>query len=98
MKLPSDILEPQPPKKNTLHTIAKAASLLLGMALIYWFVSRSNLTGIWDQLKRINVNFFFVIAVTFAGYVMTAIAWRLSFYTYPGHISLPLIYIIQRIS
>ena len=97
MKLPSELKESQAPKKNIFYTLAKIAGLLLGIGLVYWFVSRSNLTGIMDQLERINVKFFFLIAATFGGYLAVTFAWRLSFYKYPGHLSIPLLFIIRQI-
>ena len=97
MKLPSDLAETPAPKKSRVHYILRAAGLLLGIFLIYWFASQSNLTGIWDQLKRINVRFFLLIVVTFIAYFMVTIAWRLSFYRFPGHISTALLFIIRQI-
>lgn len=97
MKLPSDLAETPAPKKSRVHYILRAAGLLLGIFLIYWFASQSNLTGIWDQLKLINVRFFLLIAVTFIAYFMVTIAWRLSFYRFPGHISTALLFIIRQI-
>ncbi|OHD70388.1 MAG: hypothetical protein A2W19_16450 [Spirochaetes bacterium RBG_16_49_21] len=97
MKLPSDIAGARAHKNHVFYTISKIAGLAAGITLLYWFVSRSNLTAIGDQLKLINVNFIFLIAATFTGYLMVTIAWRLSFYKYPGHVSLPLLFIIRQI-
>jgi uncharacterized protein (TIRG00374 family) len=95
MKLPSDTIGTGANK--ILFTTFKIAGLMAGIALLYWFVSRSNLAGIWDQLRLINVKFIFLIAATFAGYLMVTIAWRLSFYNYPGHLSMSLLFIIRQI-
>src|SRR5271157_2461574 len=97
MKLPSELKGSQAPKKNIVYTLAQIAGVLLGIALIYWFASQSNLAGILDQLKRINVKFFFLIAATFGGSLVVTLAWRLSFYKYPGHLSIPLLFIIRQI-
>ena len=72
MKLPSDTIGTGANK--ILYTTLKIAGLIAGIALLYWFVSRSNLAGIWDQLRLINVKFIFLIAATFAGYLMVTIA------------------------
>jgi uncharacterized protein (TIRG00374 family) len=97
MKLPSDLAEAPAPRKSRARLFIRAAGLLLGLFLIYWFVSRSPLTGIWDQLKLINMRFVFLIAVTFVAYLMVTVAWRLSFYTYPGHLSTARLFIIRQI-
>jgi glycosyltransferase 2 family protein len=97
MKLPSELAETPAPKKSKAHYIIRAAGLLLGIFLIYWFASKSNLTGIWDQLKFINLRFFLLIAVTFIAYLMVTVAWKLSFYLYPGHISTAMLFIIRQI-
>lgn len=97
MKLPSDLAEAPAPKKNKARLFIRAAGLLLGLFLIYWFVSKSPLTGIWDQLKLVNIRFLFMIAVTFVAYLMVTVAWRLSFYKYPGHLSTARLFIIRQI-
>ena len=97
MKLPSDLAETPAPKKSKVQYIIRAAGLLLGIFLIYWFASKSNLTGIWDQLKLVNVRFFLLIAVTFIAYLMVTLAWKLSFYRFPGHISTAMLFIIRQI-
>ncbi|HOT46912.1 MAG TPA: lysylphosphatidylglycerol synthase transmembrane domain-containing protein [Spirochaetota bacterium] len=96
MKLPSDLAEKQAPKKSRAHYILRTAGLLLGIFLIYWFASKSNLSGIWDQLKLINVRFSLLIAVTFIAYFLVTMAWKLSFYRFPGHISTALLFIIRQ--
>jgi uncharacterized protein (TIRG00374 family) len=97
MKLPSDTTGTGANRNHLLYTIFKIAGLIAGIALLYWFVSRSNLAGIWDQLRLINVKFIFLIVATFAGYLMVTIAWRLSFYSYPGHLSMSRLFIIRQI-
>ncbi len=97
MKLPSDLAETPAPKKSKVQYILRAAGLLLGIFLIYWFASRSNLTGIWDQLKLVNIRFLLLIAVTFIAYFMVTLAWRLSFYRFPGDISTAMLFIIRQI-
>ena len=97
MKLPSDLTETPTPKKSYARHIVRAAGLILGIFLIYWFASQSPLTGIWDQLKLINVKFVFLIGVTFVAYLMVTIAWKLSFYRYPGHLSTYMLFIIRQI-
>jgi glycosyltransferase 2 family protein len=97
MKLPSDLTETPAPKKNRARPVIRAVGLLLGLFLIYWFVSRSPLTGIREQLALINVRFLFLIAVTFVAYLMVTVAWRLSFYAYPGHLSTARLFIIRQI-
>ncbi len=97
MKLPSDLAEAPAPKKNRVRFIIRAAGLLLGLFLIYWFVSKSPLTGIGEQLMLVNVRFVFLIAVTFVAYLMVTVAWRLSFYKYPGHLSTARLFIIRQI-
>ncbi len=97
MKLSSELKESQAPKKSIYYTLAKIAGVLLGIGLICWFVSQSNPAGILDQLKRVNIKFFYLIAATFVGYLAVTLAWRLSFYKYPGHLSIPLLYIIRQI-
>ncbi len=97
MKLPSDLAEKPAPKKSKTRFVIRAAGLLLGIFLIYWFASKSNLTGIWDQLKLINIRFFLLVTVTFIAYLMVTVAWKLSFYKYPGHISTGKLFIIRQI-
>jgi glycosyltransferase 2 family protein len=97
MKLPSDLTEAPAPKKNRTRSLLRAGGLLLGIFLVAWFVSQSPLTGIGDQLKLVNVRFSFLIAVTFVAYLMVTVAWRLSFYTYPGHLSTARLFIIRQI-
>lgn len=97
MKLPSDLAERPAQKKSKSRIIIRAAGLLLGIFLIYWFASRSNLTGIWDQLQLINMRFFLLITVTFIAYLMVTVAWKLSFYRFPGHISTGMLFIIRQI-
>jgi uncharacterized protein (TIRG00374 family) len=97
MKLPSDLTESPVPQKNYTRHIVRTAGLILGIFLIYWFASRSPLTGIWGQLKLINVKFVFLIAVTFIAYLMVTLAWKLSFYRYPGVISTGMLFIIRQI-
>jgi glycosyltransferase 2 family protein len=97
MKLPSDLTETPAPKKRYARHIIRAAGLILGIFLIYWFASQSPLTGIWDQLKLINVKFVFLIGVTFVAYLMVTIAWKLSFYLFPGHLSTGMLFIIRQI-
>ena len=80
MKLPSDLAEAPAPKKSRVQLIIRAAGLLLGLFLIYWFVSKSPLAGIGEQLKLVNVRFVFLIAVTFVAYLMVTVAWP-SFYS-----------------
>lgn len=97
MKLPSDLATTPAPKKSRLHYIIRAAGLLLGVFLIYWFASQSNLNGIRDELLLINVRFFLLITVTFIAYLMVTLAWKLSFYRFPGHISTAMLFIIRQI-
>ncbi len=97
MKLPSDLAETPAPKKSTVHYIARAAGLLLGIFLIYWFASKSNLSEIWDQLKLVNIRFVLLIAITFIAYLMVTLAWKLSFYRFPGHLSTAMLFIIRQI-
>jgi glycosyltransferase 2 family protein len=97
MKLPSDLAEAPAPKKNRTRTLVRAGGLLLGIFLVAWFVSQSPLTGIGDQLELINVRFVYLIGVTFVAYLMVTVAWRLSFYTYPGHLSTARLFIIRQI-
>jgi glycosyltransferase 2 family protein len=96
MKLPSDLAETPAPKKSRVQYIIRAAGLLLGIFLIYWFASKSNLSEIWDQLKLVNIRFVMLIAVTFIAYLMVTLAWKLSFYRYPGHISTAMLFIIRQ--
>lgn len=97
MNLPSDLAEKPAPKKSKVQYIIRAAGLLLGIFLIYWFASKSNLSGIWDELRLVNVRFFLLIAVTFIAYLMVTLAWKLSFYRFPGHISTAMLFIIRQI-
>ena len=97
MKLPSDMAVAPARKKGVGQLLIKAAGLLLGIFLIYWFVSRSNLSGIREQLLHINYNFVFLIAATFAAYLMVTLAWKLSFYRFPGHLSVPRLFLIRQI-
>lgn len=97
MKLPSDLTESPAPQKNYARYIVRATGLILGIFLIYWFASRSPLTGIWDQLKHINLKFVYLIGVTFVAYLMVTLAWKLSFYRYPGHLSTGTLFIIRQI-
>lgn len=97
MKLPSDLAEAPAPKKSRVQLIIRAAGLMLGLFLIYWFVSKSPLAGIGEQLRLVNVRFVFLIAVTFVAYLMVTVAWRLSFYKYPGHLSTARLFIIRQI-
>jgi uncharacterized protein (TIRG00374 family) len=97
MKLPSDLTESPAPQKNYLRHVIRASGLALGIFLIYWFASRSPLTGIWDQLKSVNVRFVYLIGVTFIAYLMVTLAWKLSFYRYPGHLSTGALFIIRQI-
>jgi glycosyltransferase 2 family protein len=96
MKLPSDLAGTPAPKKSKVQHLIRAAGLLLGIFLIYWFASQSPLTGIAEQLKRINVKFVFMIAVTFVAYMMVTLAWKLSFYRFPGHLSTMQLFIIRQ--
>lgn len=97
MKHPSDQAEVQAPRKKWLRHLLRAGGLLLGIFLIYWFASKSNLSGIADQLRLINVRFILLIAVTLVAYLMVTIAWKLSFYNYPGHLSTVLLFVIRQI-
>src|SRR4030042_2328670 len=97
MKLPSDLTESPAPQKNYARHIIRVAGLILGIFLIYWFASRSPLTGIWDQLKRVNIKFVYLIGVTFIAYLMVTLAWKFSFYRYPGHLSTVMLFIIRQI-
>lgn len=96
MKLPSDLEGAPAPKRSTVHYLVRGAGLLLGIFLIYWFASQSPLTGIWEQLKRFNVKFLFLVAVTFVAYMMVTVAWRLSFYRFPGHLSTMLLFLMRQ--
>ncbi len=40
MKLPSDLAEKPAQKKSKTHIAIRAAGLLLGVFLIYWFASK----------------------------------------------------------
>ncbi len=97
MKLPSDMTGPPARKKGAGRLLIKAAGLTVGIFLIYWFVSRSNLTGIREQLLHINYNFAYLIAATFTAYLMVTLAWKLSFYRFPGHLSVPRLFLIRQI-
>ena len=97
MKLPSDLAGTTAPKKSTVQYLIRAAGLLLGIFLIYWFASRSPLTGIWEQLKLFNVKFIFLIAVTFIAYLMVTLAWKLSFYRFPGYLSTMKLFLMRQI-
>lgn len=97
MKLPSDLAGTTAPKRSTVQYLIRAAGLLLGIFLIYWFASRSPLTGIWEQLKRFNVKFIFLIAVTFIAYMMVTLAWKLSFYRFPGYLSTMKLFLMRQI-
>ncbi|MBN1497328.1 MAG: flippase-like domain-containing protein [Spirochaetes bacterium] len=97
MKLPSDLAGTPAPRQSRARIAARAAGLLLGIFLIYWFASRSPLEGIWEQLKNFNVKFLLLIAVTFIAYMMVTIAWKLSFYRYPGHLSTMQLFLMRQI-
>lgn len=97
MKLPSDLAGTQAQKPGTVRHAVRAAGLILGIFLIFWFASRSPLTGIWEQLKSFNVKFLLLIAVTFVAYMMVTVAWKLSFYRFPGHISTMKLYFMRQI-
>jgi uncharacterized protein (TIRG00374 family) len=97
MKLPSDLAGAPVLKQRKVHYLIKAAGLLLGISLIYWFASQAPLTEIWEQLKRFNVKIVFVIAVTFIGYMMVTIGWKLSFYRFPGHVSMMQLFLVWQI-
>ncbi|MBN2078530.1 MAG: flippase-like domain-containing protein [Spirochaetes bacterium] len=97
MKLPAKAQDDRKGKKSLPYRLARAAALLGGVFLIYWFVSRTDLTGIGDQLIAVNVRFLALIGVTFIGYMMVTYAWKLSFYRYPGHISIMMLFIIRQI-
>ncbi len=84
-------------KRGLPYHLARGAALLGGVFLIYWFVSRTDLTGIGDQILLIHFRFIFLIAATFIAYLMVTYAWKLSFYRYPGHVSTPLLFIIRQI-
>ncbi|MBN2160423.1 MAG: flippase-like domain-containing protein [Spirochaetes bacterium] len=97
MKVRPENMEKQAPKKNWARHLLRGGGLALGIFLIYWFASKSNLSGIADELRLINVRFVFLIAVTFIAYLMVTLAWKLSFYNYPGHISTSLLFVIRQI-
>ena len=97
MKLPSDLAGAPVLKQRKVHYLIKAAGLLLGISLIYWFASQAPLTEIWEQLKRFNVKIVVVIAVTFIGYMMVTIGWKLSFYRFPGHVSMMQLFLVWQI-
>ncbi len=97
MKLPAKAQDDRKGKKGLLYHLARGAALCGGVFLIYWFVSRTDLTGIGDQLVAVNVRFLALIGATFTGYLMVTYAWKLSFYRYPGHISTTMLFIIRQI-
>lgn len=103
MKLPSDIsdnelIKKQPEnEKKWLKLFLKAAGLLIGILLIAWFVKQSDPVVIWSQLKQININFVYLILVTFIAYFMVSIAWKQSFLKKPSNISITQFFIIRLI-
>lgn len=97
MKLPSDIAVKERRKRSIGYYLIRSAGLLLGIFLVYWFVSRSDLNGIWEQLQRFNIFFLTIIAATFTAYFMATAAWRLSFYRYPGHLSVFYLFVIRQV-
>ncbi len=81
MKIPQDIQEEHPKarKPNRARFIARGVALLLGLALVGFFVSRSDLGEIKTQLLRIGPKFFFLLVSTGIAYLLVTIAWWLSF-------------------
>ena len=85
------------PGKNKLQILIKIGGLLLGIFLIYWFISKSNLSGIVGQLQRINFNFIFLIGVTFSAYLMVTIAWKQSFMKPFPNLSISRLFILRQV-
>ncbi len=98
MEIPSELKEVQHQKgKKLSHALFRIAGFFVGAGLIAWFVSQSNLTGIADQLGKINFRFFYLIVVTFTAYTMVSVAWYLSFYEKPKGTSIWDLFVIRLI-
>lgn len=83
MRSPSDDIEIMKKKdgerKSLPRMLLRILALLFGIALIAWFVSKSNPAEIWHQLQSINIRFALLIFVTFCAYMMVVFGWLLSF-------------------
>ncbi len=84
-------------KKSALSLVIRGLMLLCGLALITWFVSKSDPAEIWLQLKRINVRFLLLIAVTFCAYMMIVVGWIISFPVKPKGINVINLFVIRLI-
>ena len=89
-EIPSAImLETQEAKhKSNIRFIRRLLGILIGFVLIYWFVSKSNLEGIWKHIVHIDGNFAFIIGVSFLSYLLVSIAWMQCFYEKPEKLSI----------
>ncbi len=96
MKLPSDI-HAEPQKRRPLHFILKIIGLLIGLALIAWFASKSDMSQIWTHLKTINVGFLLLIIITFGAYFTCSLAWHYSFHDNSEKVSIWRLFIIRLI-
>lgn len=65
--------------KKTKGKLLKAVGILIGLILIFILLRGVNFQELFDQIRRIGINFGLVIAVTFAAQYLAVIAWLLSF-------------------
>ena len=97
MKLPSDIKNERPkPAKSRIRLLLKVAAVLAGLLLLYWFARSSDFDEIIFQLVQINVRFLYLLAVTFAAFLIVSYAWKLSFFE-SNDLSVPRLFILRLI-
>lgn len=83
--------------KSKKNKAIKIIALLLGIFLLSYFVSKTNIQAIVDQLFNIKFNFIFLIINTFIAYLLVSIAWMLCFNESEKKLSISHFFIIRLI-
>ena len=65
--------------KPKIRAALKLAGLALGIALIYFFLSNSNLEEIWGQVSNIGWRFVPLTGVMFLSFYIDTVGWKLCF-------------------
>jgi len=86
-------------RRSLAGTAARVIGLFAGIFLIYWFVSRSEMTleSIRTHLLEFNWKFLIIIGVTFITYFLASIAWYQCFYMAPENITIRDLFLFRMI-